>query len=464
MVNQKILLGLKQAFRFTVLVGLLSNANFSMAEPGFIGKLTNYCSNPDRTVAAKYEKDFALISGCVGCHSPTDKNKGRTPLYTAYKNGYLSRICPINVPPPPSNMPPTANANGPYSESVGLAVKFSSAGSTDPDGTIMGYSWEFGDGNSSAGPNPSHTYTTANTFYTVSLTVTDNDGATNTATTRADIKSTTVSPPDADNDGIADTTDNCPMTANPDQLDTDNDGVGNMCDNCQADFNPDELDSDNNGKGDACEVDPPVDTRRMELIPDALSIENQNNSVTGKIKVMPGEMPPTWATTFPEDSSVVYEGEKDGYWICEVSVPSTAGKYEGNFEVMTENGMTDGQIVKMSVVPTKDKFVVVIKSDEYDDGLKKQTVEAVLKKIKKNGEKKSMKGRKGNASLFDTIKGTVVAKTIMGKGGKIRFSWMTQQTNENPMMVITRGVAYELVQNSRGDGGRDDDDDDRDDD
>ncbi|WP_196139567.1 S8 family serine peptidase [Aliikangiella sp. G2MR2-5] len=48
--------------------------------------------------------------------------------------------------------------------------------SSDPDGTIVGWSWDFGDGSSSNEQNPSHTYAADGT-YTVVLTVTDNDGA-----------------------------------------------------------------------------------------------------------------------------------------------------------------------------------------------------------------------------------------------------------------------------------------------
>lgn len=49
--------------------------------------------------------------------------------------------------------------------------------STDPDGSISSWAWNFGDGNTSTQQNPVHTYAAAGT-YTVTLTVTDNGGAT----------------------------------------------------------------------------------------------------------------------------------------------------------------------------------------------------------------------------------------------------------------------------------------------
>jgi PKD repeat protein len=47
--------------------------------------------------------------------------------------------------------------------------------SSDSDGTVTGWSWDFGDGNSAVAQHPSHTYAADGT-YTVTLTVTDNDG------------------------------------------------------------------------------------------------------------------------------------------------------------------------------------------------------------------------------------------------------------------------------------------------
>ena len=89
---------------------------------------------------------------------------------------------------PPPNQTPTANANGPYNAQVGDTINFSGAGSSDPDGTIVAYAWDFGDGTAlGMGVTPTHTYGAAGT-YTVTLTVTDDGGLSGSATTTATIE------------------------------------------------------------------------------------------------------------------------------------------------------------------------------------------------------------------------------------------------------------------------------------
>jgi len=69
-------------------------------------------------------------------------------------------------------------------------IIFSASLSQDPDGVIVNYTWNFGDGNISYGQNPTHQYSDDGT-YLVNLTVTDDDGATDSIT-----KSVVVSPAD----------------------------------------------------------------------------------------------------------------------------------------------------------------------------------------------------------------------------------------------------------------------------
>lgn len=72
---------------------------------------------------------------------------------------------------------------------VGETVTFDASASYDPDGTIVSYYWDFGDGTTRTETDPytTHAYTAEGT-YTVSLTVMDNDGLTDTVTQYITIK------------------------------------------------------------------------------------------------------------------------------------------------------------------------------------------------------------------------------------------------------------------------------------
>ena len=71
---------------------------------------------------------------------------------------------------------PTSELNGPYSAVEGSSITFSGLASSDPDGDVLTYSWDFGDGSTGTGATPSHTYVNNGSF-TVVLTVTDTYGA-----------------------------------------------------------------------------------------------------------------------------------------------------------------------------------------------------------------------------------------------------------------------------------------------
>jgi PKD repeat protein len=74
------------------------------------------------------------------------------------------------------NLPPKANAGGSYKGEVDERVEFDGSASSDPDGKIKKYNWDFGDGKSDSGEMPDHKYDEAGT-YTVTLEVKDDDGA-----------------------------------------------------------------------------------------------------------------------------------------------------------------------------------------------------------------------------------------------------------------------------------------------
>ncbi|HVZ12486.1 MAG TPA: PQQ-dependent sugar dehydrogenase [Patescibacteria group bacterium] len=81
-----------------------------------------------------------------------------------------------------TNLPPVAaiTAN-PIAGLAPLKVTFSSAGSSDPLGGNLTYSWDFGDGSKLTSANPTHTYQNNGT-YTVVLTVSNAKGKTNAST------------------------------------------------------------------------------------------------------------------------------------------------------------------------------------------------------------------------------------------------------------------------------------------
>lgn len=80
--------------------------------------------------------------------------------------------------------PPIAAVDGPFAGAEGGTIAMSAAASLDPNGTVTDYTWDFGDGTSGTGAAVTHTYV-QDGLYTVRLTVTDNDGLTDTLVTTA---------------------------------------------------------------------------------------------------------------------------------------------------------------------------------------------------------------------------------------------------------------------------------------
>ncbi len=164
--------------------------------------------NPSGTVAATVVRSSNFPSGTSGAQTfaaaftPTVAGNNWTALLcesnstggstTGCQPGTIQRgSAQFEVTSPPANQPPTANAGGPYSGNEGAAIMLDGSGSSDSDGTIAGYQWSLGTfttpstgscsfvSGTSTGVSPS-VICTDNGSLTVSLTVTDDDGAAST--------------------------------------------------------------------------------------------------------------------------------------------------------------------------------------------------------------------------------------------------------------------------------------------
>jgi PKD repeat protein len=99
-------------------------------------------------------------------------------------------------------VPPTASFSVPSGQLLtGQPITFDGSASGGPDAPITAYSWSFGDGATATGARPSHAYAAAN-FYSVTLTVSDANGNTGSATQQVAV-ATNPNPPNRTNRTLA---------------------------------------------------------------------------------------------------------------------------------------------------------------------------------------------------------------------------------------------------------------------
>jgi len=104
----------------------------------------------------------------------TDQTKGNKKLDAVYIDDmHIKSITTV------ANQPPIAYAGPDQTVVVNNAVTFDGSGSSDPDGSISAYNWDFGDGTTGDGAIVEHPYLNVGT-YTATLTVADNEEATDT--------------------------------------------------------------------------------------------------------------------------------------------------------------------------------------------------------------------------------------------------------------------------------------------
>ncbi|MBT8203014.1 MAG: S8 family serine peptidase [Acidimicrobiia bacterium] len=179
--------------------GYATYSGTSMAAPTVAGAVARYFHDNgiDPTSAADVQaaRD-ALVAGGIdqndACGFSGDTDGFAEPLL--FLNGPAfggDGTCGDGGTPPP-NSPPTAVIAEPV-DCTGLSCTFDGSGSGDDNG-IATYAWDFGDVNTGTGVTPTHIYVTAGT-YTVELTVTSNDGGTDTTTVSVLVEAPPVNQP-----------------------------------------------------------------------------------------------------------------------------------------------------------------------------------------------------------------------------------------------------------------------------
>lgn len=137
-------------------------------------------SDPDGTLAT-FAWDFGdgnNGTGATATHTYAAAGTYTVTLTVTDDQGATNQVQHTVEAVDPPNQLPTAVFS---STATDLDATFSAAASSDPDGTLVGWAWDFGDNATGSGAHATHSYVAAGTYH-VSLTVTDNRGGTNTLT------------------------------------------------------------------------------------------------------------------------------------------------------------------------------------------------------------------------------------------------------------------------------------------
>ena len=149
---------------------------------------------------------------------------------------------------PAEQHPPVADANGPYPGLTYQNITFDGSDSSDLDGWITNYTWDFGDNTIGYGVSPIYSYNISG-LYNITLIVIDNDGLADSDTTTATIAL------DSDGDGWSDDMETSYGTNATDATDypTDTDGDGTPDEDSPDEKYTGDTDDDNDGLSDDIE-------------------------------------------------------------------------------------------------------------------------------------------------------------------------------------------------------------------
>lgn len=187
-------------------------ATFTLSPPSGIVPLAvtldaSASFDPDGSIV-EYAWDLGggvALSGASTGHVFTDPGVYPVTLTVTDDDGAQALLTQTVTASPPPNLAPVARiAADPVSGEAPLVVRFDGSGSSDPDGSVVGHAWRFGDGAQGSGASVQHSYATAG-VYTATLTVTDDDGATALRSVRITVNEPPPPPAeDSDGDGLPD--------------------------------------------------------------------------------------------------------------------------------------------------------------------------------------------------------------------------------------------------------------------
>ena len=148
-------------------------------------------SNPTESLPASLT--YTLTAAGTYYVSVEGVGKG-DPLTTGYTDyGSVGQYVVSVTTQSTVSQPPTAVLSAtPTSGIAPLTVNFSAAGSTDADGSIVSYAWNFGDGGSQTGGTTAQRIYSAAGTYTATVTVTDNTGLTDTKSVSISVTASTT--------------------------------------------------------------------------------------------------------------------------------------------------------------------------------------------------------------------------------------------------------------------------------
>jgi len=188
----------KDTFNIVINIGLAANFTYQPHSPT-LGDVVTFTDTSISDIpiinwtwdfgdgsVVSYEKNTTHSYSSAGFFHVTHTVKKTSNISdTISKNiAVTSNSGPWNPPPTPqpTNRPPSAKINVPTYAHQNQIITCNGTGSFDPDGFIISYLWNFGDGTTGNGLIVTHSYAN-NGNYTITLIVTDNDGLTSSNST-----------------------------------------------------------------------------------------------------------------------------------------------------------------------------------------------------------------------------------------------------------------------------------------